>query len=184
MKNCDPVTTEISRGRLPDRDLLQVRTTSESSSRYINNCYRRCKKEVLVTGHLKQEELQKCSIWPVQYQASTYPDEVAVLQHGNGNSKKDIERTSPVHKLSPFLEEHGVLRVDSRICAIPCVTYDFKFPIIRPRHYHLTKLNINWYNHRYLHANHAAVQNEVRQRLHISSLRTVRQITKVSTRDG
>lgn len=112
-------------------------------------------------------------------QASAYPDEVTVLRQKEGNPKKHIERTSTVYKLSPFLDEHGVMRVDSRIGAVPYVTYDFKFPIILPRHHHLTKLIVDWYHRRYLHANHATVLNEVRQRFHISNLRTViRQVAK------
>ncbi|XP_062557078.1 uncharacterized protein LOC134221929 [Armigeres subalbatus] len=46
-------------------------------------------------------------------------------------------------------------------------------------HHHLTKLIIDWYHCRYLHANHATVQNEVRQRFHVSNLRTlIRRVSK------
>ncbi|XP_062703041.1 uncharacterized protein LOC134285727 [Aedes albopictus] len=146
--------------------------------RYIANCYHKSKRQELVTGFLNQEELQNAenSLWR-SVQASAYPNEVAVLTERN--QKKRIEKTSPVHKLCPFLDEHGVMRVDSRIGAVPYVMYDFKFPIILPRHHHLTKLIIDWYHRRYLHANHATVLNEVRQRFHVSSLRTViRQVIK------
>ncbi|XP_062704459.1 uncharacterized protein LOC134286801 [Aedes albopictus] len=148
--------------------------------RYIANCYRKSKKQKLVTGYLLQEELQQAenSLWR-SVQASTYPDEVAVLKQANKNPKRHIEKSSPVYKLSPFLDENGVMRVDSRIGAVPYVTYDFKFPVILPRHHHLTELIIDWYHRRYLHANHATVLNEARQRFHISNLRTViRQVIK------
>lgn len=71
------------------------------------------------------------------------------------------------------------MRMDSRIGAVPYVGYDFKFPIILHREHHLTKLVVDYYHHRYLHANNATVYNEVRQRFHISNLRTViRQVSK------
>ncbi|XP_062711767.1 uncharacterized protein LOC134289632 [Aedes albopictus] len=148
--------------------------------RYIANCYWKSKKRELITGYLRQEELRDAEngLWRL-VQASAYPEEVLVLKQEDGNTKKRIERTSPVYKLSPFLDEHGVMRVDSRIGAVPYVTYDFKFPIILARHHHLTKLIVDYHHRRYLHANHETVLNEVRQRLHVSNLRTVvRQVIK------
>ncbi|XP_038111766.1 uncharacterized protein LOC119767368 [Culex quinquefasciatus] len=65
------------------------------------------------------------------------------------------------------------MRVDSRIGAVPYVNFDFKYPIILPRRHYLTKLIVDWYHRRYLHANHSTVHNEVRQRFHVSSLYTV-----------
>ncbi|XP_062557279.1 uncharacterized protein LOC134222152 [Armigeres subalbatus] len=135
--------------------------TAAYTHRFINNCCRKIKNEMLVTGHLQQEELQiaENSLWRI-VQTSAYPDEIAVLQRGNENSKRSIEKTSPVYKLSPFLDEHGVMRVDSRIGAVPYVTFDFKFPIILARHHYLTKLVIDWYHRRFLHANHSTVVKE------------------------
>ncbi|XP_062538182.1 uncharacterized protein LOC134206480 [Armigeres subalbatus] len=61
--------------------------------RYIDNCYRRSKKQSLVTGHLKQEELLKAenSLWRT-VQQSAYPDEIAILESGNATPKKHIEK--------------------------------------------------------------------------------------------
>ncbi|XP_065084609.1 uncharacterized protein LOC135706865 [Ochlerotatus camptorhynchus] len=142
--------------------------------RFVSNCRRKSKKQLPITGCLSKEELQKAenSLWIVA-QATSYPDEIAVLKLRQGNQKKHIEKTSPIYKLSPFLDHLGVMRVDSRIGAVPYVTHDFKFPIILPRNHRLTTLLVDWYHRKYLHANQETVHNEVRQRFHVSSLRAV-----------
>ncbi|XP_058446387.1 uncharacterized protein LOC131427325 [Malaya genurostris] len=106
-------------------------------------------------------------------QAAMYPDEVAVLEKHGSKKMQDIERSSKLYKLSPFMDEQGVLRVNGRIGAAPYVTYDFKFPIILPRYHRGTALLLDWYHRKYLHANRETVVNEVRQRFHVSNLRTV-----------
>ncbi|XP_062701238.1 uncharacterized protein LOC134285126 [Aedes albopictus] len=142
--------------------------------RFLANCRQQQKKRPLFTGCLTKEELQKAeiSLWCIT-QATAYPDEITVLRQQNVNPKKAIEKTSPVYKLSPYLDEQGVMRMDSRIGAASFVGYDFKFPVILPRNHPATLLLINWYHRRYLHANNETVHNEIRQRFHISNLRTV-----------
>ncbi|XP_038116797.1 uncharacterized protein LOC119768998 [Culex quinquefasciatus] len=97
----------------------------------------------------KGEELRKAenSLWR-NVQETAYPDELTILKQGEAGSKKTIDKTSPVYKLTPFLDEDEVMRVDSRIGAVPHVTYDFKFPVILPRNHHLTKLIVDWYHRR------------------------------------
>ncbi|XP_062698985.1 uncharacterized protein LOC134284259 [Aedes albopictus] len=148
--------------------------------RFVTNCRQQHNKQQLVAGCLTKEELQKAelSLWRVT-QAIAYPDEIAVLKQRLSNPKKEIEKTSPVYKLSPYLDEQGVMRMDSRIGTAPFISYDFKFPVILPRNHPSTLLLINWYHRRYLHANNETVHNEIRQRFHVSNLRTVvRQVAK------
>ncbi|XP_065090415.1 uncharacterized protein LOC135711490 [Ochlerotatus camptorhynchus] len=146
----------------------------EYTHRYVANCRRRSKEQPPISGCLTKEELQRAenSLWFIT-QATSYPEEVAVLKLAQKNPKKHIERTNPIYKLSPFLDELGVMRVDSRIGAVPYVTHNFKFPVILPRKHPITTLLVDWYHRKYLHANQETVHNEVRQRFHVSSLRVV-----------
>lgn len=61
---------------------------------------------------------------------SAYPKEEAALKQGAGNPKKRIERTGTDYKLWSFLNEHGAIRMYSRIGAVLYATYNFKFLII------------------------------------------------------
>ncbi|XP_065094005.1 uncharacterized protein LOC135714554 [Ochlerotatus camptorhynchus] len=84
-----------------------------------------------------------------------------------------MEKTSKVYKLSPFLDEHGVMRVDSRLSAAPYATFSFKYPIILPRDHRMTELLLDAYYRKILHGNQETVVNELRQQFLISKLRTV-----------
>ncbi|XP_058449100.1 uncharacterized protein LOC131429066 [Malaya genurostris] len=140
--------------------------------RFVTNCRHRVERQQIL--HLTQDELMESetNLWRMM-QAAMYPDEVAVLGKHGSKKKQDIERSSKLYKLSPFMDEQGVLRVNGRIGAAPYVTYDFKFPIILPRYHRGTALLLDWYHRKYLHANRETVVNEVRQRFHVSNLRTV-----------
>ncbi|XP_065084488.1 uncharacterized protein LOC135706762 [Ochlerotatus camptorhynchus] len=60
----------------------------------------------------------------------------------------------------------------SRIAAAECASYESKFPVILPKDHYVTQLMINWYHRKYGHANNETVVNEIRQKFHISELRT------------
>lgn len=87
--------------------------------------------------------------------------------------------TSELVKLSSFVDDHGVLRVESRAANAQVLAYDTKFPIILPRKHRITELLLDFYHRKYGHANDETVVNEVRQKFHILRLRVeVRQIGK------
>ncbi len=69
----------------------------------------------------------------VQHQV--YEDEVKAL-----SQDKPVKVTSPLRKLSPFLDEN-LIRVGGRICRAP-LAYDMIHPIILPQYHHLSKLII------------------------------------------
>lgn len=60
----------------------------------------------------------------------------------------------------------------SRIAAAVCVSDQGKFPVILPKDQYVTRLVINWYHRKYGHANNETVVNEIRQKFHVSELRT------------
>ncbi|XP_055614770.1 uncharacterized protein LOC129761092 [Toxorhynchites rutilus septentrionalis] len=90
-----------------------------------------------------------------------------------------LEKSSSLYRLTPMLDEFGILRMDGRITAAPNVNECVKFPIILPRKHRFTYLLLNDYHRRFRHRNLETVVNEVRQQFYIPQLRVaVKQVTK------
>ncbi|XP_055523019.1 uncharacterized protein LOC129717193 [Wyeomyia smithii] len=132
---------------------------------------------------LSTQELQKGerSIWRI-VQSEVYPDDVAILtqnSQSNATKLKRLKNSSALSKLTPVIDEFGVLRVDTRIKACEYATFDSIYPIILPRDHRITYLVLGWYHRQFKHANDETVINEVRQKFHIPQLRVeVRQTRK------
>ncbi|XP_062713936.1 uncharacterized protein LOC134290758 [Aedes albopictus] len=62
------------------------------------------------------------SLWR-QAQANVYPEEICDLRND-----RRVEKRSPLHKMSPFLDEQGVIRMESRIGNAPHLPYSAKYP--------------------------------------------------------
>ncbi|XP_062713357.1 uncharacterized protein LOC134290274 [Aedes albopictus] len=151
--------------------------------RYAQNLRRTASKGSSQTGPLSQEELAKAETTIYRWmQRERYADEVTVLLQNKGKQLQEqqrMERTSIIRKLSPFLDESGIIRSDSRIAAATFVAYDTRCPIILPKDHFGTRLLVDCYHQKYLHANGETVVNEIRQRFHISQLRSfVRKVAK------
>ncbi|XP_062712542.1 uncharacterized protein LOC134289874 [Aedes albopictus] len=154
--------------------------------RYAQNLRRTASKGSRQTGPLSQEELAKAETTIYRWmQRERYADEVTVLLQNKGKQLQEqqrLERTSVIRKLSPFLDESCIIRSDSRIAAATFVAYDTRYPIILPKEHFGTRLLVDWYHRRYLHANSETVVNEIKQRFHISQLRSlVRKVAKECT---
>ncbi|XP_065083387.1 uncharacterized protein LOC135705543 [Ochlerotatus camptorhynchus] len=150
--------------------------------RFLDNLRRASTGSVRVTAkELSREELQKaeCSLW-ILVQSDAYPDEVATMKRSREpeNEVKKLERSSKIAKLSPMMDEHGILRVDSRIGAAEYLPYDARYPIILPHDHRVVMLLLDWYHRDFRHANDETVVNEIRQRFCISQLRTRVRLTK------
>ncbi|XP_055523039.1 uncharacterized protein LOC129717211 [Wyeomyia smithii] len=90
-----------------------------------------------------------------------------------------LEKTSRIRTLSPYVDEFGVLRSDSRIAAATYAAYHTRYPVNLPKEHLVTRLLVSWYHQEYLHANGETVVNELRQRFHVSKLRSlVREVGK------
>ncbi|XP_037040000.1 uncharacterized protein LOC119077000 [Bradysia coprophila] len=87
--------------------------------------------------------------------------------------KSYVAKSSPIYKLSPYLEEDGLLRVKGRIDNIGGVKFDTKRPIILPRGHKITDLLVNNYHRMYLHGNNETVINELKQKFVIPKVRAV-----------
>ncbi|XP_062558101.1 uncharacterized protein LOC134222976 [Armigeres subalbatus] len=146
----------------------RLRRTVAYAHRFVDNCRRKILKQPLQSSHVNQEEFIKAenTLWRLAQQAE-FPEEMFQLQQAKEGRKTKLDKTSRIYKLSPFIDEAGVARMDTRIAEAVFVSYDTKFPIILPKGHRLTNLVIEWYHRYYLHANNETVINEVRQRFHI-----------------
>ncbi|XP_065079199.1 uncharacterized protein LOC135702130 [Ochlerotatus camptorhynchus] len=99
-------------------------------------------------GPLTQEELLKAEAMIFQQvQKHAYADEYVTLSYNNEHpdaEPKQIARSSALYKLSPMLDDDGVLRMNSRIAAAPMVTKDARFPIFLPKSHRVTELLVEW----------------------------------------
>ncbi|XP_062541338.1 uncharacterized protein LOC134209368 [Armigeres subalbatus] len=130
---------------------------------------------------LTQDELQKAEhlLWR-QIQAEVYPDEVAIMKRNflRPEDAVSISKSSPLYRLSPFMDEYGIIRMNSRITAAPTLPMDAKRPIILPKKHMVTILIVEHYHRRYLHGNRETVCNEMRQHFYITGLRgVIRQVS-------
>ncbi|XP_062713800.1 uncharacterized protein LOC134290641 [Aedes albopictus] len=127
------------------------------------------------TVNLTKEDLLEAErvLWRlVQHEA--YPDEVNILKskrEGQRNQQKNVEKNSLLYKLSPIMDEHGIIRMNSRLSAAEFLPFDTRFPIILPKDSYITRLVVDWYHRDYKHANDETVINEIKQKFHISKLR-------------
>ncbi|XP_055622051.1 uncharacterized protein LOC129765665 [Toxorhynchites rutilus septentrionalis] len=120
------------------------------------------------------------TLWK-QAQQFEYYEELQTLQKNRQQeapNKKSVDRTSPLAKPSPFIDEQGVLRMETRLVYAQCITYDAKCPIVLPRHHPVTRLLIDWFHRKFLHSNGETIVNDIRQKFHISQLRTA--VKKIS----
>ncbi|XP_062542031.1 uncharacterized protein LOC134210021 [Armigeres subalbatus] len=152
--------------------------------RFCQTLRRKVNKESAAAGHLKQKKLSMAEILVFRLvQEEQYPDEMATLA-GVRNQEvaknfKGLDRMSKIRTLAPFVDDKGVMRSESRISAATFVSYDTRFPIILPKEHFVTRLLLEGYHRRFLHANGETIVNEVRQRFHVSTLRMlVRKIAK------
>ncbi|XP_055604683.1 uncharacterized protein LOC129752918 [Uranotaenia lowii] len=159
------------------------------STAYMYYFINRARYRLRTTGLLEQEDIRNGEnvIWR-QAQAEAYVEELILLgrigkkESAGSRQSGEITSASQLFKLSPFIDEWGVIRMRSRIEASPFASYDARFPIILPRKSRITMLLIDWYHRKFVHGNNESVVNEIRQRFHISRLRTeVRHFAKECT---
>ncbi|XP_049292260.1 uncharacterized protein LOC125768526 isoform X2 [Anopheles funestus] len=152
--------------------------------RYKDNLKRKVDGQPLELGVLRQEELRRAeqSLWKIA-QNEAYPDEIAELRKTKGEPEGRhhvVSKSSPIYKKWPFMDEDGILRMRGRVAASSYTNYEAKYPVLLPKHNHITFLVVGWYHIQYRHANRETVVNEIRQRFDIPHLRAlVKKVTDV-----
>ncbi|XP_062713763.1 uncharacterized protein LOC115256765 [Aedes albopictus] len=150
--------------------------------RFIDRCRRKHATESSDTG-LSRKELLKAELvlWRL-VQNEEYPEEVLTILKNKERLPGEVKRlmkSSPLRKLTVFLDDNGVLRIEGRIEAAKLISYESKYPVVLPKQHHVTRLLVEHFHRRYAHGYGETVINELRQIFHIPSLRTlVRQIAK------
>uniref|UniRef100_A0A182KFS3 Uncharacterized protein n=1 Tax=Anopheles christyi TaxID=43041 RepID=A0A182KFS3_9DIPT len=105
-------------------------------TRFIANARRLVKKKAKVSGPLTQEEIGKAECILIQIvQQKAYHCEINSLKKRSMEKhpwKKGIEKSSCLYKLSPILDDEGVLRVGGRLTECVGVNTHLRNPIILP----------------------------------------------------
>ncbi|XP_062699137.1 uncharacterized protein LOC134284320 [Aedes albopictus] len=125
---------------------------------------------------LEKEEFRKAEVilWR-QAQHESFPDEMSILSKNINKKSGDVfelvKKTSCIYKLSPMLDDNGILRMGGRMEMSGEMPFDKKFPIILPRKHATTEKVIQFYHEKFGHANRETVTNELRQRFWIPNVR-------------
>ncbi|XP_065094629.1 uncharacterized protein LOC135715158 [Ochlerotatus camptorhynchus] len=156
------------------RKLLRV---SAYVLRFMKNLRARLQRQPPSTGILNQSELfeAECCIYR-QAQLETFGEEVSsLICHKEASEKKVIPilKSSSLYKLSPFLDDYGVLRMQGRTAACQFIDSDAAHPIVLPKKHPVTTLVVQFVHQHYHHLNHESIVNELRQKYRIPQLRSV-----------
>lgn len=80
-------------------------------------------------------------------QIECFTEEILCLSHG-----KELDKESPISRLSPFLDQEGVLRVGGRISKMKGIVPSGQInPIILPKNHHISTLLIGHYHEKLQH---------------------------------
>ncbi|XP_063368187.1 uncharacterized protein LOC134656557 [Cydia amplana] len=124
-------------------------------------------------AQIDADTMQRAETELLRYsQMKSFPEEIYALKNN-----KAIEPNSRLRKLTPILDDHGLLRVGGRIDAASYVDFDLKRPVILDGHDYITRLIIKRYHEMAAHGNNETVVNDIRQKYWIVNLRpTVRTV--------
>jgi hypothetical protein len=116
---------------------------------------------------LNGDELQKAEFVLIRKsQSDSYGPDCQTLRK-NGK----VHPSSALKKLSPVLDENGIIRLKGRLENAPNLTSEFKRPAILNRHDAITKLILMSYHRKFQHQRNESIVNEVRQRFWIPDIR-------------
>ncbi|XP_065085675.1 uncharacterized protein LOC135707720 [Ochlerotatus camptorhynchus] len=128
-----------------------------------------------VVKPLQQDEYHNAEncLWRAA-QCDTYGDEIMILKKNKQlplQNKLQLEKSSQLYTLSPFLDECNVLRMRGRTEAAEFLPYDVRFPVILPKNHTITLKLIEHFHKRFGHSNNETVVNKLRQHFVIANLR-------------
>lgn len=109
-------------------------------------------KKRYLLGDLTSDELLKAEQATIRIvQAEHYANELNDLLV---KKSVTVSRDSSIYKLSPYMDEFGIIRARGRIDAATCVPFETKRPIILPPKSRATRLLVESYHEKFLHIHH------------------------------
>uniref|UniRef100_A0A4Y0BI96 Integrase_H2C2 domain-containing protein n=1 Tax=Anopheles funestus TaxID=62324 RepID=A0A4Y0BI96_ANOFN len=81
-----------------------------------------------------------------------------------------FEKSSALYKLSPMLEEYGIIRMEGRMERAEFLPFSLIFPVILPSDHVVTRLIVRHHHEKSGHGYREAVKNELRQLYYILHL--------------
>ncbi|XP_060596015.1 uncharacterized protein LOC132750093 [Ruditapes philippinarum] len=108
------------------------------------------------------EDLRQAEIEIIrQVQSTSFEREVKCLLSQMSTKQSAIGRDSCLYRLSPVIDENGLIRVGGRLNNAS-LNYGSIHPIVLPRKCHVTKLVIKYYHERVQHQGRGITTNEIR----------------------
>lgn len=152
------------------RRLLRVTALVQ---RFAANIQRRLAGKPTSSGPLTREELLTAELTHYKRaQENVYADEMALLKSSKFSyGKSKLPKSSPLYKLSPSIDEDGLLRIHGRIDVCDYVDKYTKQPIVLPRGHPVTKLVLQDIHERYYHQFYETFVNETRKKYYIPRIR-------------
>jgi len=164
------ITTSTSSPTLRIEDyssFTRLKCVSAWIFRFIHNCRsHKLRTEPIREAYLTTEELHKAEVhWYLNAQLTHFSEDVDAIK-----SKSDLNRSSPLLSLRPFIHSSGLLRVGGQQQHSQ-VSYSQKHPIILLHKHPLTHLIIRSTHLRLLHAGPTLLTASLASRYHILSCR-------------
>ena len=97
----------------------------------------------------------------IQRLKSVNAQQQVVDQDATKNGNQRTKKSSSLHKVNPFIDENGLLRVGGRI-SLSSLPYDARQPIILPKEGHVTDLILCHFHQSVKHQGTGVIQNEIR----------------------
>ncbi|XP_070854642.1 uncharacterized protein [Drosophila suzukii] len=103
-----------------------------------------------------------------QAQLESLSDEMRSAECG-----KNVASSSEMRGLTPYVDEHGVLRVYGRVDAVLCMPYSARRPVILSHRHSLTNLIVRHFHAQMKHQNVDATIAQIRTRFWVTKMRRV-----------
>lgn len=172
LHHCTPVGSDIL--RVEDySNWTRLRRISAWMFRFSGNIKRKITGETLLQGPLTSEELRAAENYLYKRtQWERYAEEMRTLSSSDGPvSKPSLPKTSALYKLTPSLDDEGVMRIHSRLDISDFTGKSTQFPIVLPRSHPLTKLVLQSFHEKYHHQCNETFVNEARRKFYIPKIR-------------
>ena len=96
-------------------------------------------------------------------QKECFSKEISVISNVSSSTSRVLEKSSPLFKLNPIIDDKGILRVGGRLKKA-LLDERTKYPIILPRHHDVTNMVIRWCHNAVEHGGRGTTLNMVRNK--------------------